>query len=161
MSRIRWNKIVRLIISDVDETIAGLYIKADSEMISELQKLLEEGIRLFLISGQSVSNITQRVAGYIDSKLRNRILIGHCSGAEVWGFDKGGDLFEKPFYSLYDKILNARQKNTWREIIQKLIQEFKLNVFPIMEIPEFIKISGGNPQSIMLEDGALRSLLSL
>jgi len=89
---VKWNNAVKLIISDVDETIADLYVAASRKMIRELETLLEEGKILFLISGQGVFNIQKRIVDHIRKSLRNRILIGHCSGVEVWEFDEAGNL---------------------------------------------------------------------
>jgi len=84
---IQFNHDLRLAISDVDETIADLYKKAEPEMIKELTKLLKEGKVLFFISGQSVESINWRIVDCLPRELRYRVFIGHCSGCEVWGFD--------------------------------------------------------------------------
>jgi len=147
-----WNKKLKLIISDVDETIADLYMPATPEMIEELNKVLADGKVLFLISGQSVKSIQWRITDHIRNDLRKRIIIGHCSGAEVWGFNDNGDLRDAPFYSHYENILSEIQKNKWRKIIQEIIQEFKLKIYPTMPILEFKKKSNQDLLSIMLED---------
>ena len=103
---IEWNNKVKLIISDVDETIADLYLEAEPEMINELEKLLSEGKVLFLVSGQSIGNIQWRIVDHIQKKLRKRVLVGHCSGAEIWGFTETGSLRKNPFYSLYNSTLS-------------------------------------------------------
>ncbi len=147
-----WNEKIKLIISDVDETIADLYVAAKPEMLTELEKLLADGKVLFLISGQSVKSIRWRIVDHIRKDLRRRIIVGHCSGAEVWGFDDNGELRDKPFYSLYETGLSAEQKEAWREVIRELVEEFKLKILPTMPIAEFEKKSGGDPLTIMLED---------
>ena len=149
---IRWNNQVKLIISDVDETIADLYLEAKPEMIVELEKILSEEKALFLISGQSIGNIQWRIINHIRKDLRKRIIVGHCSGAEVWGFDKSGNLQNIPYYSLYESTLSEHQKSKWREVIQELIDEFELVVYSPMPVNEFIKKSGKDPLSIILED---------
>ncbi len=150
--KINWNKDLKLIISDVDETIADLYTDAEPEIIVELERILEEGKVLFLISGQSVLNIQKRIVSHIKPKLRKQIIVGHCSGAEVWGFDEKGNLRKEPFYSLYDSHISENQKKLWREIINKLVREFRLEIFPTMPVSEFKKKSKENPLSIMMED---------
>ena len=149
---IRWNNQVKLIISDVDETIADLYLEAKPEMIVELEKILSEEKVLFLISGQSIGNIQWRIINHIRKDLRKRIIVGHCSGAEVWGFDKSGNLQNIPYYSLYESTLSELQRSKWREVIQELIDEFELVVYSPMPVNEFIKKSGKDPLSIILED---------
>lgn len=152
MASIKFNNDVELIISDVDETIADLYVEAETEMIEELDKLLTEGKVIFLISGQSVKSISWRITDHIKSVLRKRIIIGHCSGSEVWGFDESGNLRKEPYYSVYDSSMSETQKKKWREIIQQLIAEFNLEVFDTMPILDFKKKTNENPLAIMLED---------
>ncbi len=147
-----WNKDLKLIISDVDETIADLSTDAEPELIVELEKVLEEGKVLFLISGQSVVNIQKRVVNHIKPELRKQIIVGDCSGAGVWGFDGKGKLRKEPFNSLYDSSLSEEQKKLWREVINKLVKEFRLEIFPTMPVPEFKEKSKENPLSIMMED---------
>jgi hydroxymethylpyrimidine pyrophosphatase-like HAD family hydrolase len=147
-----WNEKVKLIISDVDETIADLYVEALPEMIAELEKVLSEEKVFFLISGQSIKSIQWRIVDHIRKDLRKRIIVGHCSGAEVWGFDEDGNLRDSPFYSLYETALSESQKQSWRDIISELVKEFKLKTLPTMPIAEFEKKTGGDPQSAMLED---------
>lgn len=147
-----WNEKVKLIISDVDETIADLYVEAKPEMIAELEKLLADGKVLFLVSGQSVKSIQWRIVDHIKKDLRRRIIIGHCSGAEVWGFDEAGNLRDSPFYSLYETALSEDQKQNWRDVIRELVEEFKLKTLPTMPIAEFEEKTNGDPLSVMLED---------
>lgn len=149
---IKWNKNVKLIISDVDETIIDLYVDVSLEMTKELEKLLAESKVLFLISGQSLQSIRRRIISHIRKNLRKRIIIGHCSGAEVWGFNEDGALRSSPFYSLYESILSESQKKKWRDVIHQLIKEFKLKTYPTMPTPEFKRKTEEDPLSIMMED---------
>lgn len=150
--KITWNRKVRLIISDVDETVADLYLPAEQAMIHELTLLLQEGISLFFVTGQSVKSIQWRIIDQIPPNLRHKILVGHCSGAEVWGYDQKGNLQEKPFYSVYENALTDEQRKKWREVVKQLINEFKLETSDTMPIAEFEKKVGDNPRAIMLED---------
>ena len=152
MANIKFNNDVKLIISDVDETIADLYVEAETEMINELEKLLAEGKIIFLISGQSVKSICWRITDHIKSGLKKKIIIGHCSGSEVWGFDESGNLRKEPHYSVYDSSMDESQKKKWREIIQQLVAEFNLEVFDTMPVLDFKKKTNENPLAIMLED---------
>ena len=68
LNMIEWNNKVKLLISDVDETIADLYLEAKPEMINELERLLSEGKVLFLVSGQSIGNIQWRITDHIQMK---------------------------------------------------------------------------------------------
>lgn len=150
--KITWNDKVKLIISDVDETIADLYVPAEPEMHKELTSFLQEGKSLFFVTGQGLKSVQWRVIDHIPQPLRKNILVGHCSGAEVWGHNADGSLRDKPFYSVYKTQMNEEQRKKWRELVQKLVREFKLKIFPTMPISEFLKQAGNEPLSIMIED---------
>jgi hypothetical protein len=53
MRSIPRNNELRLVFSDVDETVADLYRPAEARMVLALARLLNRGIRLVLITGQS------------------------------------------------------------------------------------------------------------
>lgn len=148
---ILWNSKLELIISDVDETIAELYLPASEKMLKELENLLDEGLVLFLISGQSKDNIYSRIIKFIKPELRKRIIVGHCSGAEVWGFNEYGSFLDKPYYSAYE-LIPLEKKTKWRKAIELLEKEFKLKQHSVRPIKEFINIIGTNPFDIMVED---------
>lgn len=149
---IKWNNNVKLILSDVDETIADVYTPASADMILSINKLLSRGIKLFMVSGGGLKSINERVALRVDSKLRKNILIAHCSGAEVWGFDDAGELNPNPYYSLYDEKVTDSQKIKWREIVNTAVEKFKLTKFETMPVKEFQNITGNDPFSIMFAD---------
>jgi len=150
MPSVKWNPSLKLIVSDLDETIADVYKPAEKEMIKELEKLLKEGKVIFIITGQGIEGLEERVTSRIKKELRKKILLGTCLGAEVWGFDENGKLLEKPFYSLYESFSEA-QKKKWRTLIQQLIKEFDLEVFPTMPRDDYRKKTK-NPRAIMLAD---------
>src|ERR1700761_5727017 len=120
MSEVQFNPDVKLFLADVDETVADVYTPATPEMVTELTSLLEEGRAVFFVSGTSFARIKQRVIDALPQSLRRGILVSHCSGAEVWGYDETGNLRTEPFYSLYDVTLDEAQKAKWREIVQQL-----------------------------------------
>lgn len=151
-SEIKWNPNVRLVLSDVDETIADVYTPATPQMIVSLNKVLEKGVTLFMVSGGGLDSIRERVADRIKPNLRKQILIAHCSGAEVWGFDRGGKLNQEPYYGLYDTKVSNSQKKLWREIIDNAVSRFKLETFKTMPVKEFKLLTGGNPFAVMLAD---------
>ena len=147
-----WNDNIKLILSDIDEPVADVYMPADPEIINELDKVLSEGIAVFFIIGGGLRSIQSRVTNKLKPVNRVRVLIAHCTGAEVWGFDKGGNLREKPFYSVYEEKMNTDQKLKWRSLVQQLIREFNLKTFPTMPVEEFKQRAGNDPLSIMLAD---------
>jgi hydroxymethylpyrimidine pyrophosphatase-like HAD family hydrolase len=150
--KIQFNTKVKLVLTDVDETIADVYKPAEPEMTAELSKLLHEGKTLFLISGGGLPSIRERIVDFITPNLRRQIIIAHCSGAEVWGFDKKGDLHKEPFYGIYEGKFSNTQKKLWRKIIKEVLDRFHLKTFPTQPRDEFIKNSKADPLSIMLAD---------
>jgi hypothetical protein len=150
MSSIAWNDRVRLVFSDVDETIADLYRPAETGMLDVLTRLLECGIRLVLITGQSVDNVEQRVVMRLPALLRHQIAVGACSGAELWGYSLAGKRNAAAFYTL-EAVLTAEQKTDWRDIVQRVIGEFRLAPFPPMPIAEF-QLRHGEPWHVLLDD---------
>jgi len=152
MSSISWNPNLKLILSDVDETVADLYLPAVPAMILELTKLLEDDISIFFVTGQGLKSVQWRIVEQLPAKLRHKILIGHCSGAEVWGYTQSGQIQDKPYYSLYEDHMTNNQKNKWREIVKQLIKEFTLKIFPTMPVKEFLDKTKNHPLAIMYED---------
>lgn len=152
MHTILWNSQTKLIISDVDETIADNYAPAEPKMIQELTRLLENDIALFLVSGAGLNRIQTRITDFIPQSLRKHILIAHCSGAEIWGFAENGELKNKPFYSMYEGVFSDEQKVQWRDIVKQLINEFKLTTYDPMTELEFKQKTNNDPHSVILED---------
>jgi hydroxymethylpyrimidine pyrophosphatase-like HAD family hydrolase len=148
----KWNNQVKLIISDVDETIADNYTPATPEMIKELSSVLEEGKALFLVTGASITRMRSRIIDALPAHLRKQIICAHCSGAEIWGFNTDGTQKKEPFFSLYDSSVSDEQKKIWRNKVEQLLQEFQLKLYPPVPIMEFKKRAGNNPLAIMMED---------
>ena len=151
-SRIRWNNKVRLVIADVDETIAEVYTPAEPDMIAELTSFLSSGGKLFMVTGGSLKRVVEGITDLIDPSLRHDILISHCSGAEVWGFAPDGSLRSKPFYSIYDETFTEDMKIRWRQAVTQLIDEFGLRTHPAQPKTEFWDKIGHDPRDIMLDD---------
>lgn len=149
---ISFNSSTKLIISDVDETVADLFVPAAQEMAAELNALLEEGKALFLVSGSGFAGIKRRVIDLLKPELRKKILVSHCSGAEVIGFDELGEVLRIPHYSVYDQTISEEQKAKWREIVQQITTEFHLKTHPPMPVKEFKNQFGNNPLVVMFED---------
>src|ERR1043165_7430052 len=81
-----WNPGLRLVFSDVDDTVAELYRAATSDMTTGLARLLDRGIRIVFITGQSAANVERRGVMNLPAQLRHRVAVGGCSGAELWGY---------------------------------------------------------------------------
>jgi hypothetical protein len=147
----RWNSQLRLVLSDVDETVADLYRPAEPRMLTALSRLLEQGIALVLITGQSIENVDERVVMRLPAPLRRQIAVGACSGAELWGYSPRGDRNERPYYTA-DGGLTHAQTTAWRAVIQQLIQEFQLLPAAPAPVAKFRKLFGEVPWRVMLDD---------
>jgi len=147
-----WNDSIRLALSDVDETIAEVYTPAEPAMIDELTRFLREGRKLFMVTGGSLKRVRAGITDLLPSDLRRNILISHCSGAEVWGFDQPGDLLAHPFYSMYENTFTDDMKNAWRNIVDQLVAEFGLRPHPAQPKVDFWATTGHDPLDIMLDD---------
>jgi hydroxymethylpyrimidine pyrophosphatase-like HAD family hydrolase len=157
---IKWNKEVKFIIADVDNTIADVYTDATPSMINDLEKVLSEGIILFLMSGGGKKSIIDRVISKIKTNKQN-IILAHCSGAEIIGFDEKGKEIFPFYYSSYDQLMNKEQKKEWREITNELISEFKLEIFPPVNPKIFALNSNYNPNKIIFDDRGPQITLEL
>ena len=149
---LKFNPSIKLVLADVDETIADVYTRATPEMIHELNRFIEEDRVLFLVSGGGLQSIRERVVDLLKPELRHKVLVAHCTGAEVWGFDRGGEMHSEPFYSLYEGHFTDAQKRKWREITNSLIERYHLKTYPTQPRQDFIRSSNGDTLSIMLAD---------
>lgn len=148
---IDWNPQLKLILSDVDETIAEVYTPAEPEMVAELSFILADGYKLFMVTGGSLGRVTSGITDFIEPNLRQNVIVSHCSGAEVWGFTKGGELRDKPFYSLYEDTFNPELKQLWRQKTQQLLAEFGFRTHPVEPKIDFRK-KFSDPLDIMFDD---------
>lgn len=149
---IQFNPLTKLILADVDETVADVYTQATPDMIDKLNLLLEGGKSIFFVSGGGLQSICERITDLLEPELRQRILIAHCSGAEVWGFEPRGEIKSRPYYSLYQGCFTEEQKSSWRQITSTLIEQFHLKTFPTQPKDSFVQASKGDPFSIILAD---------
>lgn len=152
MTKILWNDQLKLILADVDETIADVYTPATPAMIDKLTKLLKNNIILFFVTGAGFQSVHDRIIEKLPRILRKNILVAHCSGAEVCGFDANGDVMS-PYLSTYDEKMNITQKILWRKIIDQLLNEFQLQTTQTMTVSEFRSSYGDqNPFVVMMAD---------
>ena len=143
---------VRLVFSDLDDTLAELYKPVSGGVQEYLDQLLNKGVIVAIITGQGKEGIYDRVASFIDEKNRKNLLMCGCSGAYVYGFDENGQINENPFYSIYDEKMNEAEKRKFREVIAQLVDEFQLVTYPKMPREEFRILTHGQSTSIMLDD---------
>ena len=147
---IKWNNDVRLIFADVDSTIADVYTDATTNMIKNLEKVLDHGIILFLISGGSKKSIVDRVISKIRNNRQN-IILAHCMGAEIIEFTENGEEIKPYYYSSYEQLMSDSQKAEWRNIMKKLIKEFGLETFPPIN-PNIFAINSKNDSKKIIYD---------
>lgn len=152
MHTLKWNPNTKLVLADVDETIAEVYTPAEPEMIAELTRLMEDGVKIFMVTGGSLKRVRAGITDLIDPGLRQNMLISHCSGAEVWGFTSEGDLQSKPFYSVYEEHFTDDMKQNWREVVNQLVEEFQLRTHSVRPKTVFWDSIGSDPHDIMLDD---------
>ena len=138
--------------SDVDETIADVYTSAEPAMVAELSSFLEDGGKLFMVTGGSMARVERDITSQIKPALRKNILVSHCSGSEVWGFTETGKRRDEPFYSVYEENFTPDIKQRWREVITQLVVEFALRPHPVQPKIVFWEKVGRDPQDIMLDD---------
>lgn len=148
---ITWNDKLTLCLSDVDETIADIYMPAEPAMIEELSAFLADGYKLFIVSGAGLNRVTSGVTDPLDPALRRNIIISHCSGVEVRGFDEHGTLRDKPFYSIYEDTFTPEMKQLWRDKTQQIVTRFGLRPHPVEPVLEFKK-KFTDPLDIMFDD---------
>src|SRR5687768_5055808 len=146
---VKWNDSIKLVLADVDETIAEVYAPAEPGMIEELTKFLREGRKLFMVTGGSLKRVKADITDLLPAELRRDILVSHCSGAEVWGFTKKGDLLDEPFYSIYEETFTEAMKKSWRDVVDQLVTEFGLRPHPAQPKVGFWASVGRNPLDIM------------
>ena len=151
-STVPFNDSARLILADVDHTIAETYAPAEPEMIRELSELLSEDRVLFLVTGGGLPRVRERIVDRLPEHLRQKVLVAHCSGAGVWGFNEKCSPRDEPFYTLYDSVMDTAQKKRWRELVAQLIEEFQLEVHEPMPKAGFTQKYGDDPLKIMMED---------
>ena len=143
---------VKLIFADLDDTLTELYKPATENVQLYLNKLLEEGKIIVIITGQGKENIYDRVINKIKNNLRKNILICGCGGSYIYGFDDNGNINDSPYYSVYEEKLSDEQKILFRKVTKQLVDEFNLITYNKMSRDDFKRISKGNSTTIMLDD---------
>ena len=143
---------VKLIFADLDDTLSELYKPASNKVKEYLNRLLQEGKSIVIISGQGRDNIFDRVVCGIEEKLRRKMLVCGCGGAYIYGFDNDGKFESTPIYSIYEEKLNIEQRNIWREKINQLINEFDLKLYKSMPKDEFTELTNSMPNAVIFED---------
>lgn len=148
---INYNLGIKLILSDVDETIADVYTDASPAMISQLSKILSSNVVIFLVTGAGLGSVKERITDHIAPELRHNIIVAHCSGAEVIGFNKLGELTD-PYYSVYHEKMSEDQQMTWRNVVKQVVDEFSLELVSPQKVSDFINKFGKSPLTVMYAD---------
>jgi hypothetical protein len=148
---VRWNVATRLILSDVDETVADVYTPATPGMLQRLSTVLRAQRALVLISGGGLESIKTRVVDGLDSDVRQNVLIIPCSGAEAWGFNPAGNIRTSPVYSLLNEKLTVEQQAAWRAVMREAIDKFGITTFGTRPKPVFRELTS-DPLHVMYDD---------
>ena len=149
---VRWNRRVRLVLADVDETIAGLYEPASPAMLRALGRFLGDGGRLFLITGGSLQRVTSGITDGIPRVMRRGVLVAPVSGAEVWGFTTRGAVRRRPFVSRYEETFTPDMKRRWRAVSAQVLAEFGLRPHAVRPPARFHREVGHDPLDVMVDD---------
>lgn len=120
-----WNPTVRLVVADVDDTLTPPFTDIGTDLAAELAALLASGVRMLLASGAGIASIGSRVVSRLPALLRERVLVAHCNGAEVYGFDERGEQRPSPLYSIVTAGQRARLRQAV-DVAELLMKEFEL-----------------------------------
>lgn len=156
MTPIRWNREVRLVVTDVDETFAPLHAPATAEMLAELSSFIEEGGRMLFVTGNRLERVVAGVTDLIDPELRKGVLIASLFGVELWGFTPTGELREEPFVSYYEELLGGGIGPRMREVADRLVAEFDLRVHPPQSVNQFQAEVGLDPHDVVFDDRGIQ-----
>lgn len=155
------NSNLKLIISDVDETAADVYMDIDPRLVPLFENLLKSGVKFIFSSGGGLVSIENRIIFKISPELRKNILVSHCNSSEIWGYDADGNRLSTPFYSSAAGILTKTQIEKWHQVMQEMINYFKLKTFSSMPIKKFIEISNSDPLSVIYDDRGVQITMEI
>lgn len=155
------NSELKLVFSDVDETVADIYTDMDPNMVPYFEKLIKSGVKFIFSSGGGLVSIENRVVFKIHPELRKNILVSHCNSSEIWGYDKQGNRLNTPFYSSVRGVLTQTQVEKWHQIMEEMVHHFNLKTFPSMPIKKFIDISNSDPLSVIYDDRGVQITLEV
>jgi len=113
--------------------------------------LISRNIILFLVTGAGLESVQARIISKLPPSLRKNVILAHCSGAEVCGYDPKGEI-KDPYLSTYNSLMNNVQKQQWRKIVDQLINEFQLETTPTMPVTNFKQVAGDDPFMVMKAD---------
>lgn len=152
---------VKLVISDVDETIADVYVDTDPALISLIENLIKRGVRIVFSSGSGLTRIENGVISKLKKDYRKYVLVAHCSSSEIWGYDDEGVRLSHPFYSSISGIITDAQAQKWRDVMGEMIKSFYLVKYPAMPIGVFKEKSNHDPLSIIYDDRTVQITLEV
>lgn len=136
---------VKVILTDVDDTVAEAFCEVSQEMVAALEQLLERKMIIFFISGQSFDNVYSRVIQKISEKWYEQIAVSPCNGAEIYRFIKGKGWIRE--YSILDEQVKMGELSVVADFI---IQRFQLCSIPAHTMEVFRANSRGNPCEVMV-----------
>lgn len=147
--QIRWNDDVRLVFSDVDETIAPLHGSASPETLAHLSSYLRDGGKVCFVTGNSSQRVVSGITDLIAPGLRSSVLIAGMSGVELWGFTPAGLLRDEPFISHYERLLGGDLEVRMGEVADRLVAEFDLRIHPPQSAEQLRAEVGDDPLDVV------------
>lgn len=145
IEEIRMTNEVKVILTDVDDTVAQAFCDISKEMVIALEQLLERGMTLIFISGQSFQNIYSRVIGYLSEQSCGQIMVCPCNGAEIYRYS-GNKGWVKD-YSILDE--NVREEEL-AAVADFILERFNLRGISAGTMEEFLKESSKSPNEVMV-----------
>lgn len=148
---IKLNSDIKLIFSDVDQTLTDIYTDIDMKLVNCLERLLKIGVKIVLLTGQDIAEVDRRIISKFAKHLRINFLVGACSGTELWKYEADGEL-GKSFYNLYETGATMTEKKLLRDIHKKVVEMYKLNLINPLPIEEYKKQFGNDSNKVVFID---------
>ncbi len=142
---------VRLVISDVDETQADLFVPVTGGMARQLDRHFGNRV-LISVSGAGKESVRSRVFDRLSAATRGNSGFIHCSGAEGFGFSRTGSFQRRPIFSIVGDMLPGQKPGEWRRVMDLVIKIFGLKITDAGTKQEFLRISNNDPTAIMYSD---------
>lgn len=133
-----------LLISDVDDTLAPPFRPIQRPLARAMARMIMDGTLLFLVSGQSIANIERRVVHAFPPALRRQILVGHCHGAEVFGYGPEGRRITSPLFSVRESAAVAGLFRDVPSVVAGVLRDHGIRVCAVMpgEVPHLAARNG-------------------
>ena len=146
---------MKLVISDIDDTLAEPFKPASPSLMALLIFMLEEGLCLFLLTGQGFNNAFERIVKQIPKNLTHRVFLGYCNGAQVCRFE--GHQALEVFNAVEDLGLDINVDFVSRAL-EEVSKTYQLTYVRTRSLNTFIDVAleSGIGTSVMLDDRGIQ-----